>query len=655
MSKNLHIVNRGGVFYWRRRLPRSFATAFGCKQLRISLRSRDPKAARRLANILSVHFDRFLHHMDLERRLPSKDEQQEILKQLYRYITDSCRTVKACLVHPDDLPGLVDYLTSPDLPVPTEEPVFVSDEWLNFYASPSESAARLRESYANNQYGLAQWLLESILATRAIGGTPDDVDFRKFLQSALRIGVRALEDSDAELYGETMSAELEYLVGQARREEATSKQDVPFAYQAPNPPATSPAKVANSALVSSFIEGYCREMLAHDSWTAGTERQNRNSLSLMIRIIGDKAVDEVGRADASKLRRTLEQLPATLGKSRHHQDMPIEKIIAQMSAHEKSMSETTLDRHWRTIVAFMTWLGRQDGVPDINIDRIFGGFKWSKAVPKEEERVPWESDLLRCLFSSPIWTGFRPHPTKRYWRHEAGGAVVKDEYWWLPLLAVYHGTRLEELCQLKGTDIEEVDGIVCMRLRGDHLKTESSERDVPIHSAVIKLGFLELAQRAGSERIFHKMHPGGRDNRFGHAFSERFTQYRKRVGVYRERMDFHSFRHQVTTKILNANFDMLIVDELTGHDSNQRKETKSESHTYFHGFDGHILKKAIESVHYPEIDLDRLLELSREFGASERNLALRFPAVWGENPASRKRTKKRVAARRKHEAAEAAE
>lgn len=41
MSRHLHLVNRNGIFHWRRRLPGEFASAFGRQQLLISPRSRN--------------------------------------------------------------------------------------------------------------------------------------------------------------------------------------------------------------------------------------------------------------------------------------------------------------------------------------------------------------------------------------------------------------------------------------------------------------------------------------------------------------------------------------------------------------------------------------------------------------------------------------
>jgi hypothetical protein len=66
MANPSHVVNRNGVFYWRRRLPAHLVRTFGRSQLLISTQLRELRAARRLAHRLSVQFDRFLTDMELE-------------------------------------------------------------------------------------------------------------------------------------------------------------------------------------------------------------------------------------------------------------------------------------------------------------------------------------------------------------------------------------------------------------------------------------------------------------------------------------------------------------------------------------------------------------------------------------------------------------
>lgn len=70
------------------------------------------------------------------------------------------------------------------------------------------------------------------------------------------------------------------------------------------------------------------------------------------------------------------------------------------------------------------------------------------------------------------------------------------------------------------------------------------------------------------------MIPGGRDQKFSHFYSEEFTDYRRRIGVYKELMDYHSFWTTATSAMVHEGVPLLIADEITGHDSAGRKDVK---------------------------------------------------------------------------------
>lgn len=661
MARRLHIFNRNGVFYWRRRLPELVAKAFGRSHILLSLRSRDRKAASRLASILSANLDQFVHIMQLEQREPTPAEVQKILDQLYRRILEGCRDHRMQRYTDEEMQRGIE---EEKRRYPNEEDTeahFIPDQMVDegaHFTFPDQTIERLRQDRLENDFRSIRWLLAPILTNANLDVATDTVAFRRFLNVALQFAIKAFEEGHAELEGLAGTPGLEALLAAARSKDGVRPALEPSTVTvlamasplaAPATPVPSVPPPAPSQTLSSYFEDFVKQAIDEGVWKKGTEKQNRNSLNLMVRIIGDKPAGTIGRADATALRRTLEKLPNSLGKSPKHKQMTIQQIVDQKDSDEPTMSVSALDRHWRTMVAFVRWLNRQDDVPFVDIDRVFGDFRWAKHVPQEQERLSWDPDSLAGLFSSPIWTGFQPHPGKRYWRHKSGQVVIKDEYWWLPLLAVYHGARLEELCRLTGNDVSELGGIHVMRIRGPHLKNKASERDVPIHSAIIKLGFLELAQRAGDGLLFPRMIAGGPDDKLGYDYSQHFSEYRKKVGVYKERMDFHSFRHLVTTRLLRTE-KVLMVDEITGHDSKQRKEAKDKRRAeetdsttiiYFHGHELQQRQEAIEKLHYPEINLDQITAAATDGERHQSDLARRYPRIWGTSPGERKGTKSR--------------
>ncbi|WP_426043113.1 DUF6538 domain-containing protein [Brevundimonas sp. TWP2-3-4b1] len=79
---------------------------------------------------------------------------------------------------------------------------------------------------------------------------------------------------------------------------------------------------------------------------------------------------------------------------------------------------------------------------------------------------------------------------------------VRDGRFWLPLVALFTGMRSGEIARLNVSDIVEVRGVTCIRLSdAAGLKIKHSVRNVPLHSELRRLGFLEFvtAKRLAAE------------------------------------------------------------------------------------------------------------------------------------------------------------
>jgi len=85
--------------------------------------------------------------------------------------------------------------------------------------------------------------------------------------------------------------------------------------------------------------------------------------------------------------------------------------------------------------------------------------------------------------------------------------VRQPQRFWIPLLGLYQGMRLNEICQLYCDDIVDVAGIPCIRITANpdrkqkteepdnkSIKNESSRRTIPLHPTLIELGFLDFVQ-----------------------------------------------------------------------------------------------------------------------------------------------------------------
>jgi hypothetical protein len=89
----------------------------------------------------------------------------------------------------------------------------------------------------------------------------------------------------------------------------------------------------------------------------------------------------------------------------------------------------------------------------------------TKAAPwAAEERVRRLANIVRRAgtyhFRGVVPGALRTRLNRRELvRAEPGSLIIRDERFWLPLIAVFSGMRQEEICQLHVEDVRQADGI----------------------------------------------------------------------------------------------------------------------------------------------------------------------------------------------------
>jgi integrase len=222
----------------------------------------------------------------------------------------------------------------------------------------------------------------------------------------------------------------------------------------------------------------------------------------------------------------------------------------------------------------------------------------------KNKRRSFDLPALNAIFSSPVYAqGDRPAQG----RGEAA--------YWLPLLALFTGARMEEIGQLRPSDVVQLDFlnpeegqergwfIHLVEVDGDdgtELKTAESERFIPVHGELERLGFIAFAQAArdtGRDRLFHQLTPGPYGN-LTHKWGQWFGAYlRKTCGVADKRMTFHSFRHTFTDYIRRPDIPEGIQRQLVGHSS------KDIHDDYGSGYNLYWLVEAMKLYKVPGLSL----------------------------------------------------
>lgn len=209
-----------------------------------------------------------------------------------------------------------------------------------------------------------------------------------------------------------------------------------------------------------------------------------------------------------------------------------------------------------------------------------------------------------------------------------GNHIIRDAKFWLPILALFHGGRLEEFADLYRRDFDREGDVWFMRIEvaeeneGEgttkrRLKNANATRVLPLHPELVRLGFpayvITIAPNP-NDPLFPDLPPQGADQRRGARFTRDFGHYRKEIGVYRAGVAMHAFRHVVTTRLRDTITDTQQdrhVDFLLGHSSGGG-EGKAR---YDKGPGLKAVAATLALLKFPEVDLSHLhvaQELSAE-------------------------------------------
>ena len=295
-----------------------------------------------------------------------------------------------------------------------------------------------------------------------------------------------------------------------------------------------------------------------------------------IEIIGDKPISDYTRNDARDYRNALSRLPKNRKKVKDYRDSSLKEILSMDVPDSHIIGIETQTKLNSRIVAFWNFL--VDEYNDFVNENVFKKTSTSKvSIRKKDKKDAFTKDDMKVIFNPDNYLGEifdnKYQRTKNF----------IYPYYFIPILAVHTGCRLEEICMIKTEDIVRIGKIWVYRLRetgeyGDEetkVKTQSSERDVPLHPVLVEtLGFVKYVQfikKKGHERVFHELPINPKKKTYhknvGRFFNER---YLKKIGLKPtdRKLSFHSFRHSVETHLTEQNVNPRYIDYLQGHAQN---------------------------------------------------------------------------------------
>jgi len=263
----------------------------------------------------------------------------------------------------------------------------------------------------------------------------------------------------------------------------------------------------------------------------------------------------------------------------------------------KTTSPVTRQKHVHFLKALSSY-ALQVGFATEDRFRPFKLRKQKRKISEEddERRPPFDADDVALILEA---TERFESPSINYWG---------------PRFALYQGTRLEETCQIRPGNVFEKNGVLSVAItdrgEGQSLKNRPSLRTIPVHKALLDLGFAEMVgSRKGQRLVFSDIKLDS-DGRHGSNYSKRFADLLVKLGVRIPFVDkteddplrnktFHSFRHRWTDAARAAELSDAIRRAIAG-----RTVSEPVEDGYGDGESVRVMKRWIDKIDPVSFDID---------------------------------------------------
>ncbi|MGX1004040.1 superfamily II DNA or RNA helicase/integrase [Roseovarius sp. MBR-38] len=293
---------------------------------------------------------------------------------------------------------------------------------------------------------------------------------------------------------------------------------------------------------SDFTREQVADPAAGKKWERDNGSKPKFARSFWPEFLGTGAVEQIAKNDLRDALALLPRIPAKHGKgqAKYLADHGYQELVERIDSEEESDTVANLEalaarttvteadredarrkalqkrlrsetqiKHRRFLLSVGTMcmeLQLADKNP-FEILSVSNDDKKRMAASEEKRaRTVWD-DRIYTLFSSPVFQGEIDEPG--------------EPLFWLPLFGRLMGLREEEGAQLSPGDFGSDRGIQFLDIKctdANHIKTEESQRRIPIHPQLLEL--VEMRRRQGQSRLFPHMTRGRTKGKFSENFSK---------------------------------------------------------------------------------------------------------------------------------------
>jgi len=286
-------------------------------------------------------------------------------------------------------------------------------------------------------------------------------------------------------------------------------------------------------------------------WSQEMRNKADAYLAVLVEFFGpDKGMDQITRQDAAEMKQVVLTMPVNRKTKAETRDLTLQEAIAVPGLPRLSIK--TANSYLDMFRRFWDWAEKHGRAPE----KLFVDLKVKAGKKNDDGRK-----------------AFTPAQTKRLLKElteNTSGLVKSKDYKWATLLTLYTGARRREIAQLYLTDIRQEDDIWFIDINdngeGKSLKSPAAKRQVPIHSELIRLGFLDwMHSLPRQERLFVSFTYTAKEG-YGRKLGRFFSTFLIGLGMKEDGLVLHSFRNTMITRLGQAGVPAHLYQDIVGHE-----------------------------------------------------------------------------------------
>ena len=354
-----------------------------------------------------------------------------------------------------------------------------------------------------------------------------------------------------------------------------------------------PSQIDVSPKLSEMKEEFIGERLL-SGFSPKSTRELESTIDDLIEIIGDIPILKVTPNNARDFKKIISSLPKYRNQSPRYRGLTIKQILSLDGV--EGQEPKNINKLIYRVRVFFKWL--KNNYSEYVPQNHFDGLSIQEKKFDKPRDIFTNKELHKIFDTTPFLNNTIRNPHRRN----------KLASYFVPIIAIHTGMRLEEICQLRLEDVYKEGTVDIIRVtisKETKLKTVTSQRIVPIHENLKRVGFLEYCnymKKQKKERVFWDL-TKSRDG-YGRNIGRYFMEYLRKVGVYEfQSKVFHSLRHSFITNLLQNGVREEVVNGLCGH----KQKTMSTTIYFKGGFPSDLLyEEGISKLNFEGINFGKL-------------------------------------------------